>query len=52
MKERTSGRVTIPTDVDVVPETLDLVKRWGADAIRDCDGTDYPEELKLSLIHI
>ena len=52
MKECTSGRVTIPTDVDVVPETLDLVKRWGADAIRDCDGTDYPEELKLSLIHI
>ena len=25
------GRVTIPTDVDVVPETLELVKRWGAD---------------------
>ena len=45
-KECTTGRVTIPTDVDVVPETLDLVKRWGADAIRDCDGTDYPEELK------
>ena len=40
------GRVTIPTDVDVVPETLELLKRWGADAIRDCDGTDYPEELK------
>ena len=41
-----SGRVTIPTDVDVVPQTLELLKRWGADAIRDCDGTDYPEELK------
>lgn len=40
------GRVTIPTDVDVVGETLELIKRWGADAIRDCDGTDYPEELK------
>lgn len=40
------GRVTIPTDIDVVPETLELLKRWGADAIRDCDGTDYPEELK------
>ena len=40
------GRVTIPTDVDVVPETMELLKRWGADAIRDCDGTDYPEELK------
>ena len=35
------GRVTIPTDVDVVPETLELLERWGADAIRDCDGTDY-----------
>ncbi|MGN1140392.1 MAG: 1,3-beta-galactosyl-N-acetylhexosamine phosphorylase [Oliverpabstia sp.] len=45
-KECIRGRVTIPTDVDVVPETLDLVERWGADAIRDCDGTDYPEELK------
>lgn len=46
VKEHTKGRVTIPTDVDVVPETLELVERWGADAIRDCDGTDYPEELK------
>ena len=41
-----TGLHTIPTDVDVVPETLELLKRWGADAIRDCDGTDYPEELK------
>ena len=48
MSETTTnrGRVTIPTDVDVVPETLELLGRWGADAIRDCDGTDYPEELK------
>ena len=38
--------MTIPTDLDVVPETMELLKRWGADAIRDCDGTDYPEELK------
>ena len=45
-EQRNTGRVTIPTDTDVVPETLELVKRWGADAIRDCDGTDYPEELK------
>ena len=46
MSDRMRGRVTIPTDVDVVPETLELVKRWGADAIRDCDGTEYPEELR------
>ena len=38
------GRVTIPTDVDVVPETLALLERWGADAIRDCDGTGYDPE--------
>ena len=40
------GRVTIPTDVDVVPQTLELFARWGADAIRDCDGTDFPDELR------
>ena len=44
--EKTRGQVTIPTDLDVVPETLELLRRWGADAIRDCDGTDYPEALK------
>lgn len=40
------GRVTIPTDLDVVPETLEIMKRWGADAIRDCDGTDFPAQLQ------
>ena len=40
------GRVTIPTDVDVIQETLELADRWGADAVRDCDGTDFPVELK------
>ena len=43
---RKTGRVTIPTDLDVVPETLEILKKWGADAIRDCDGTDFPQELK------
>ena len=46
MNDKSKGRVTIPTDLDVVPETLELMRRWGADAIRDCDGTDYPEALK------
>ena len=36
---RMTGRVTIPTDVDVVDDTLRLLDRWGADALRDCDGT-------------
>ncbi len=43
---RKSGHVTIPTDLDVVPETLEILKKWGADAIRDCDGTDFPQQLK------
>ncbi len=44
--KKTTGRVTIPTDLDVVPQTLEIMKRWGADAIRDCDGTDFPAELQ------
>ena len=40
------GRVTIPTDLDVIPQTLELMGRWGADAVRDCDGTDFPQELQ------
>ena len=40
------GRVTIPTDLDVVPETLEIMRRWGADAIRDCDGTEFPAQLQ------
>ena len=43
---RKTGRVTIPTDLDVVPETLEILKKWGADATRDCDGTDFPQQLK------
>ncbi len=46
MDQLNYGRVTIPTDLDVVPETLEIMKRWGADAIRDCDGTDFPEQLQ------
>lgn len=40
------GRVTIPTDLDVVPQTLEMIEEWGADAIRDCDGTEFPQKLK------
>ncbi len=43
--EQKKGRLTIPTDLDVVQETLELMERWGADAIRDADGTQFPQEL-------
>lgn len=45
-KDLTFGRVTIPTDTDIVPETIEIMKRLGADAVRDCDGTDFPSELQ------
>lgn len=41
-----SGGVTLPTDKDAVSETLTLMERFGADALRDCDGTEFPAELQ------
>ena len=46
--EKKKGRVTIPTDLDVVPQTLEILQKWGADAIRDCDGTEFPAELQTA----
>ena len=40
------GRVTIPTDDNFIKETLEIVEKWGADAIRDCDGFKLPREIK------
>ena len=37
------GRVTIPTDSKFVEETKVIIKKWGADAVRDCDGTELPK---------
>ena len=43
--EHITGRLTLPTDVDMVKETIELKELLGADALRDCDGTNMPEEL-------
>ncbi len=40
------GRLTLPTDLDIIEKTLELKERLGADALRDCDGTNFPRELK------
>ncbi len=37
------GRITIPTDAGFVEGTKKYVEKWGADAVRDCDGTELPE---------
>ena len=41
----TTGRLTLPTDIDMVDETIRLKNLLGADALRDCDGTVMPEAL-------
>ncbi len=45
MEMESTGRLTLPTDVDMVSETIRLKNMLGADALRDCDGTTMPEEL-------
>lgn len=40
------GRVTIPTDENYVEGTLKIAELWGADAVRDCDGTHLPKNAK------
>lgn len=40
------GRVTIPTDENYVEGTLKIADLWGADAVRDCDGTHLPKNAK------
>ncbi|MGN1051997.1 MAG: 1,3-beta-galactosyl-N-acetylhexosamine phosphorylase, partial [Candidatus Scatosoma sp.] len=43
MKEK--GSITIPTAANDVAFTEKMIELWGADAIRDCDGTKLPDEL-------
>ncbi len=45
MNEENKGRLTLPTDVDMVEETIRLKELLQADAFRDCDGTQMPKEL-------
>lgn len=43
---KTKGRVTLPSEANFFEETKELMERWGADAIRDSDGTKLPQEIK------
>lgn len=44
--EKTTGRVTLPTEQNFLRETKELMKKWGADALRDSDGTKLDDEIK------
>ena len=43
---KTKGRVTLPSEGNFLEETKEMMERWGADALRDSDGTKLPEEIK------
>ncbi len=36
----------------MIQETKEIANRWGADALRDCDGTNMPDELKKMPVKI
>ena len=40
------GRVTLPAEQGLEKEIAHIVNKWGADAVRDSDGTKIPEEVK------
>lgn len=37
---KNKGRVTLPTEQNFLKETKELIDKWGADAVRDSDGTE------------
>lgn len=43
---KTRGRLTLPSESNFLEETKELMDRWGADAIRDSDGTKLDEATK------
>ncbi|HEY4537396.1 MAG TPA: 1,3-beta-galactosyl-N-acetylhexosamine phosphorylase [Erysipelothrix sp.] len=46
MNNKKIGRVTLPVETEFFEETQTLIKKWGADAIRDSDGTHMDDQLK------
>lgn len=43
---KTKGRVTLPSEAGFLEQTKEMLEKWGADALRDSDGTKLPDEIK------
>lgn len=43
---KTKGRVTLPSEANFLAETKEMMDRWGADALRDSDGTKLDSDIK------
>lgn len=44
--KKSTGRVTLPSEQHFLAETKEMMDRWGADAIRDSDGTKLDDDIK------
>ena len=44
--KKNTGRVTLPVEKGLDKEMAGLAELWGADAVRNSDGTDLPENIK------
>jgi len=45
MAKYKGGRVTLPTDKNIDDKILEIRELWGADAIRNSDGTSLSEDV-------
>ncbi len=43
---KTKGRVTLPSEANFLEPTKEIMERWGADALRDSDGTKLSDDIK------
>lgn len=43
---KTKGRLTLPSESNFLEQTKEMLERWGADALRDSDGTKLDDEVK------
>jgi len=48
---KTKGRVTLPSETNFLKETQEIMDRWGADAIRDSDGTKLSDDIIRNRYH-
>jgi 1,3-beta-galactosyl-N-acetylhexosamine phosphorylase len=52
MAKYKNGRVTLPTDKNMDEKILEIRELWGADAIRNSDGTSLSEDVTRHFEHI
>ena len=52
MKNIARGRVTLPVESGIDKEIKEIIEKWGADAIRNSDGTQIPKGLMEEAVKV